>query len=82
MSAITLFICERKLVYLPELTVCCFFMEILNLEFSLIVIKFKIIHQLMSHTFIKTRVITVFALPVNQVESLILNNDGSLRQCD
>lgn len=37
-------------MYLPELTVCCFFMEILSLEFSLIVIKIKIIHQLMSHT--------------------------------
>lgn len=79
MSAITLFIWERKLVYLPELTVCCFFMEILNLEF--IVIKINIIHQLVSHTLIKTRVITVLPLPVNQVESLILNNDGSLRQC-
>lgn len=36
----------------------------------------------MSHTLIKTRVITVLAFPVNQVESLILNNDSSLRQCD
>lgn len=54
-------------------------MEILSLEFSLNVIK--IIHQLMSHTLIKTRVIRVLALPVNHVESLILNNDGSLRQC-